>query len=118
MRPHEKLDLWKKAIDFVVSIYKVTESFPKDERYGLTSQLRRASVSIVANIAEGAARQTRKEFRQFLSHSQGSASEVDRELIISFHLNFLTREDFKKLTNEPDHIGRMITRLSQSLVTK
>ena len=118
MRPHEKLDLWKKAIDFVVSIYKVTESFPKDERYGLTSQLRRASVSIVANIAEGAARQTRKEFKQFLSHSQGSASEVDTELIISLRLNYLTREDFRKLTAELDHIGRMITRLSQSLGTK
>ena len=80
MRPHEKVDLWKKAVDFVVAIYKVTETFPKEEKFGLTSQLRRAAVSIVANISEGAARQTKKEFRQFLSHSQGSASEVDTEL--------------------------------------
>ena len=118
MRPHEKLDLWKKAVDFVVAIYKVTEGFPKEEKFGLTSQLRRASVSIVANISEGAARQTRKEFRQFLSHSQGSASEVDTELTISLRLNYLTREDFRRLTEDLDHIGRMITRLSQSLVTR
>jgi 23S rRNA-intervening sequence protein len=65
MRPHEKLDLWKKAIEFVVAIYKVTDEFRRDERFGLTSQLRRASVSIVANIAEGAARRSSKEFRQF-----------------------------------------------------
>src|ERR1051325_849988 len=76
MRPHENLNLWQKAIEFVVEIYRVTEEFPTDEKFGLTSQLRRASVSIVANVAEGAARSA-KEFRQFLSHSQGSASEVD-----------------------------------------
>ena len=70
MRPHENLDLWKKAIEFVVAVYKVTEGFPKDEKFGLTSQLRRASVSIVANVAEGAGRRSSKEFRQFLSHSQ------------------------------------------------
>ena len=94
MRPHEKLDLWKKAVDFVVAIYKVTETFPKEEKFGLTSQLRRAAVSIVANISEGAARQTKKEFRQFLSHSQGSASEVDTELTISFRLAYLTQRDY------------------------
>jgi four helix bundle protein len=115
MRPHERLDLWKKAIEFVVAIYKVTERFPKDERFGLTSQLRRAAVSIVANIAEGARRKSTKEFRQFLSHSQGSASEVDTELVISYRLEYLTGEDFDRLSDDLDHIGRMITRLSQSL---
>ena len=79
MRPHQKLDLWKRAIEFVVAIYKITERFPKEEKFGLTSQLRRAAVSIVANIAEGAARTSPREFLQFLSHSQGSASEVDTE---------------------------------------
>ncbi|HJX89733.1 MAG TPA: four helix bundle protein [Pyrinomonadaceae bacterium] len=116
MRPHEKLDLWKKAIEFVVSIYKATESFPKDEKFGLTSQLRRAAVSIVANIAEGAGRKSSKEFRQFLSHSQGSASEVDTELVIAHRLNYLSRMDYDNLSEDLDHIGRMLTRLSQSLV--
>ena len=86
MRPHQKLDLWRRAIEFVVSIYKTTEHFPKEEKFGLTSQLRRASVSIAANISEGAARTSVKEFMQFLSHSQGSASEVDTELIIAARL--------------------------------
>jgi len=115
MRPHEKLDLWKKAIEFVVEIYKVTEGFPKDEKFGLTSQIRRASVSIVANVAEGAGRRSAKEFRQFLSHSQGSASEVDTELVIAQRLNYVSAADYKRLADDLDHIGRMITRLSQSL---
>src|SRR5262245_12233664 len=118
MRPHENLDLWKKAIEFVVAIYKVTETFPKDEKFGLTSQLRRAAVSIVANISEGAARRTTKEFRQFLSHSQGSASEVDTELVISFRLNYIDAGDFRRLTGDLDHIGRMITKLSQRLAVR
>ena len=66
MRPHEKLDVWKKAIDFVLSIYEATQSLPKDEKFGLTAQLRRAAVSIPANIAEGAARKSTKEFMNFL----------------------------------------------------
>ena len=117
MRPHEKLDLWKKAIEFVVAIYKVTDDFPKDEKFGLTSQLRRASVSIVANIAEGAGRRTSNEFRQFLSHSQGSASEVDTELVIAERLHYLNKSDYERLAEDLDHIGRMITRLSQTLTT-
>jgi four helix bundle protein len=118
MRPHQKLDLWKKAIEFVVDIYRVTERFPKEEKFGLTSQLRRAAVSIAANIAEGAARRSSKEFRQFLSHSQGSASEVDTELVVSHKLAYISSDDFASLAEDLDHVGRMITRLSQSLVSK
>ena len=70
MRTHEKLEVWKKAVDFVVEIYKVTEDFPNEEKFGLISQIRRASVSIPANIAEGAARTSEKEFLYFLSNSQ------------------------------------------------
>jgi len=91
MRPHEKLDVWKKSIDFVVVLYKATEGFPKDEKFGLTSQLRRAAVSIPANIAEGAARRSDKEFAHFLSNSQGSASEVETELLIARRLAYVRR---------------------------
>ncbi len=91
MRPHERLDVWTKSIEFVVAVYKATESFPKDERFGLTSQLRRAAVSIPANTAEGAGRQSTKEFAHFLSNAQGSASEVDTELLIANRLGLLGR---------------------------
>jgi four helix bundle protein len=115
MRPHQKLDLWRRAIDFVVAIYRLTEQFPKEEKFGLTSQLRRAAVSVAANVAEGAARTSTKEFRQFLSHSQGSASEVGTELLIALRLKYLSETDFKSLDKELDDVGRMITGLSQSL---
>jgi len=65
MRPHEKLDVWSKSVDFVVLVYEATRSFPADEKFGLTSQIRRAAVSIAANISEGAARRTNGEFLQF-----------------------------------------------------
>ena len=115
MRPHQKLDLWKKAIEFVIAIYKLTERFPKEEKFGLTSQMRCASVSIAANISEGAARTSVKEFMQFLSHSQGSASEVDTELIIATRLGYVLEEEYEELSRDLDDIGRMITRLCQSL---
>ncbi|HEX7295805.1 MAG TPA: four helix bundle protein [Pyrinomonadaceae bacterium] len=89
------MNRWSKhAIEFVVAIYKVTETFPKDEKFALTSLLRRAAVSIVPNISEGAARRTTKEFRQFLSHSTGSASEVDTELArFTIHYSLFTIHD-------------------------
>lgn len=118
MRPHHNLDVWKRSIDFVIQIYKATESLPKDERFGLTSQLRRASVSIPANIAEGAGRKSPKEFMHFLSNAQGSASEVETELIIANGLGFLAKEELDKLTIELDDISRMITGLSNYLKAK
>ena len=115
MRPHEKLDVWKKSVDFVVDMYKATESFPKDEKFGLTSQMRRASVSIPANIAEGAGRKSNKEFIHFLSIAQGSASEVSTEILIAYRLEYMDLEKFTNLNNELDNIGRMITSLSNHL---
>jgi four helix bundle protein len=118
MRPHEKLDVWKKSIDFVVALYKATESFPKDEKFGLTSQLRRASVSIPANIAEGAGRKSDREFAHFLSNSQGSASEVDTELLIAHRLTLLPESEYLKLRSSLDEIGRMLTGLSHHIQQK
>jgi four helix bundle protein len=118
MRPHENLDVWKKAMDFVVDVYKSTNSFPNDERFGLISQIRRASVSIAANIAEGAGRKSTKEFLNFLSIAQGSTSEVETELLISMRLNYLPEKDYQGLAVKLDEIGRMITGLSNHLKSK
>ena len=115
MRPHEKLGVWNRSVDFVVAIYKVTESFPKEEKFGLTSQIRRAAVSVPANIAEGAARESDKEFIHFLSNAQGSASELCTELLISHRLGYIREKDFLESSAELDNIGRMIFGLSQHL---
>jgi four helix bundle protein len=115
MRPHENLEVWKKSVDFVVAVYKSTDPFPREEKFGLTSQLRRAAVSIPANIAEGAARKSLKEFSHFLSNAQGSASEVETELLIAHRLGFLPADKYSVLRNSVDEIGRMITGLSRKL---
>lgn len=111
MRPHENLDVWKRSVDFTVAVYKITENFPKDERFGLISQIRRASVSIAANIAEGAGRRSDKEFLNFLSIAQGSTSEVETELLIAFRLNYLSSGDHEEMRRNTDEIGRMLTGL-------
>jgi four helix bundle protein len=113
MRPHEKLDVWNKSVDFVVTVYKATESFPKEERFGLTSQIRRAAVSVPANVAEGAARRSPKEFAHFLSNAQGSASELETELLIAHRLGFLGEGEYLQMRAALDSIGRMLIGLSQ-----
>jgi len=118
MRTHEKLEVWKKSVDLVVEIYKLTEKFPNDEKFGLTSQIRRASVSIPSNIAEGAARNSEKEFLYFLSNAQGSASEVATQILISFRLDFIDEVNYLDLSAKLDEIGRMITGLRNHLRNK
>jgi four helix bundle protein len=112
---HKDLDVWKKSIGFVTSIYKKTNSFPKEEIYGLTSQIRRAAISIPSNIAEGAARRNKTEFRQFLYISLASAAELETQLIISYNLNFITNETQLELTSELNIISKMLQGLIKSL---
>jgi len=109
MRSHESLEVWRRGVEFVVSIYRVTEKFPSDERFGLVSQLRRAAVSIPANIAEGAARDYIKEKLRFISIAQGSASEVSTELLISQKLGFINVTESEKLREECEEIGKMLS---------
>jgi four helix bundle protein len=92
-KPHKKLDVWQKSVDLVRKIYELTKIFPKAEDYGLTNQMRRAAVSIPANIAEGAARQTKKEFIQFLHIFQGSLSELDTHLEIAKRLQYIGQKE-------------------------
>ena len=79
-KPHKKLDVWQLGMDLAVEVYRTTESFPKEERYVLTDQLKRSAVSVPSNIAEGAARQTKNEFINYLHMAQGSLSELDTQL--------------------------------------
>ena len=115
MRPHEKLDVWRAAMDFVVVIYKATEAFPKEEKFGLASQVRRAAVSIPANIAEGAARRSPKEFVHFISNAQGSASELETELLIARRLGYLQEGAHLEMRHTLDNIGRMLIGLTRHL---
>ena len=117
MRPHNKLEAWSKSVDLVTGVYKETGDFPKEERYGLTSQIRRAAVSIPANIAEGAGRHSQKEFAYFLSNAQGSASELDTELIIAHRLGYLDETTFSRLISQLERIGHLITGLSRHVTT-
>lgn len=89
MRTHKDLDVWRKSIDFVTRVYEVTNGFPKSELYGLTSQLRRAAVSIPSNIAEGASRKSKTEFKQFLDIALSSGAEIETQIIIAFNLKYL-----------------------------
>lgn len=96
MKTHKDLDVWKLAIELVVKIYKETKNFPKEEMYGLTSQLRRASVSVASNIAEGAARQSKEEFVRFVYYSLGSLSEIETQLIIANKIGYMKNDDYVK----------------------
>jgi four helix bundle protein len=114
MKPHKKLNVWKKAIEFVTKIYKITKSFPDHEKFVLVPQIWRSAISIPSNIAEGAGRLSKKEFIQFLSIAQGSTSELETQLIISNNLGFLREEDMH-LLDELDEISRMIIGLIRTL---
>ncbi len=99
MKTHKDLNVWQESIVFVTLVYEKTKSFPKDELFALTSQIRRSAISIPSNIAEGAARESNKEFLRFLFIAQGSISELDTQLLLANNLNFLSREDYL-LTSE------------------
>ncbi len=114
-KPHKKLDVWKKSLALVKLVYAATRSFPPNEVYGLTNQIRRAAISIPSNIAEGAARQTKKEFIQFLHMAQGSLSELDTQIDISLELEYLKRTELNGMQMLMSDIDKMLTGLIKSL---
>jgi len=115
---HKDLDVWKKAVDFVTFVYQGTQKFPDNEKFGLTSQLRRAAVSIAANISEGAARSSDTEFIQFLYISLGSSSEVETLLIISNNLKFLDDKNYNLMNETMTDLKKMILGLIKYLKNK
>ncbi len=112
----EKLEVWHKAIDLADRIYEVTRQFPPDERFGLTSQMRRASVSISSNIAEGSGRSTNKEFVRFIEIAYGSVLEVVSQLEIASRLSFTEDEMRKDLYQRAEELARMLSGLKASLL--
>ena len=113
MKSHNDLKVYQEAMDLVVEIYSITNNFPDSERFGLISQIRRCSVSIPSNISEGAARESKKEFKRFLYISLGSAAELETQLEISKRLKFM--DDSKDLKDKIFFIKRMLIKLIQSL---
>lgn len=118
LKNYRHLEVWKKAMDLVVECYRVTRDFPKDEVYGLSGQLRRAAVSIPANIAEGQGRQHKKEFLRYLSIAYGSLAELETHLQIAERLNYIAMDQLKPLMDKTSEIGRMINGLRKSLEAK
>ncbi len=114
-RPHRQLDVWKKSMLFVKEIYQVTEKFPKSEIYGLISQMRRAAVSIPSNLAEGAARKGKKEFKRFLYIAQGSISELDTQIELCLMLGYFDKDQYDRLIGSLNTISKMLFGLSRSL---
>jgi four helix bundle protein len=96
-KPHRRLKAWQVGMEIAIDIYKTTEGFPSEEKYGLTSQMRRCGISIPSNVAEGAARKSKKEFVNFLHISQGSLSELDTQLELARRLEFIDEETWKDL---------------------
>jgi four helix bundle protein len=103
----KELKIWQKAIDLAVDVYEATVSYPADERFGLTSQIRRASVSISSNIAEGAGRNSKKEFCNFLGIANGSAYELQTQLVISNKLNLLQDDLLNDLLKQIEELQKM-----------
>jgi four helix bundle protein len=114
----KELKIWQKSVELSIAIYKVIKHFPKEETYGLTSQIRRAAVSIPSNIAEGAGRDSQKEFVHFLSIANGSAYELQTQLLIAHRLNFIEADTLKALLNELDEIQKMIYTFQKHLQSK
>ena len=107
MHKYKELKVWQKAIELVTDIYKATSRFPDKERFGLISQINRATVSIPSNIAEGAGRNSDKEFLYFLSIAHASSYETETQLIISYNLNYLSAEELDILTEKINEWQKM-----------
>ena len=117
MKAHnfKELNVWQKGIEIVVNIYKLTCNFPKEEKFGLTSQIQRCAVSIPSNIAEGCGRTSEKELQHFLSISLGSSSELETQLIVSSKLGYINEDELKNVIIELTIIQKMLYKFYDSI---
>lgn len=113
-----KLKVWNDAVDLAVDIYRATENFPREEKFGLVSQMNRSAVSIPSNIAEGAGRNTAGEFIQFLGIANGSGNELFTQLVISNRLNFINDETMEVLEDKIDKVQRSMYNLGKTIETQ
>lgn len=118
MKSHKDLDVWKEGVGLAKAVYEATKTFPNHEIYGLTSQMRRAAVSVVSNIAEGAARQGNKEFIQFLYLSLGSTSELDTQIEVSMQIGFGEQKTLITLQERTAQVARMLQGLIRSVKSR
>ena len=112
----EKLDTWQKAMAFADDVYRITRTFPGDERFGLTNQMRRAAVSISSNIAEGSSRNSHTDYARFVEIATGSVFEVVSQSFVSRNQGFLAADDFQKLSTGAEELSRMLSGLRAYLV--
>jgi four helix bundle protein len=115
IQSYRDLIVWKKSMALVTNVYRCTQAFPKIETYGLTSQLRRAAVSVPSNIAEGHARLTTGEFKHFLGNARGSLMEIETQILIATDLGYLDQNQTDSLLNDTAEVGRMLNGLLNSL---
>lgn len=115
---YRDLMVWRKALDLAEAIYEATSHWPRDERFGLISQVRRAAVSVASNIAEGAARRSTGEFVQFVGMSRGSLAEAETQLLLAERLGYLPASDSAALLGATEEISRMLVALNISLKAK
>ena len=111
----QDLDVYKKAHQFVLMVYRITAKFPRDEMFGLSAQMKRASVSINSNLMEGGARKHSGDYARFILYSRGSAAELTYQATVAKDLNFITEEEFAYMSNELDGIGKMLSRLLKNI---
>ena len=113
---YRSLTVWQKAVTFTVLVYQLLEKFPRNEQYGLVSQMQRAAVSIPSNIAEGRERQSDRDFSRFIVIALGSLAELETQLLISQRLGYLTESDLQTITPQADEIGKMLRGLHKKLI--
>lgn len=115
MHRFKDLDIWKKSRLFCSEIYTITSKFPESEKFGLTNQLRRASVSIPSNIAEGSSRQSNKDFARYLQITLGSAYEIETQLLIASDLGFIPNQELEELSKNLESIIKMTSKFKSTL---
>jgi len=115
MHNYQELKIWQEGRKLVLELYRISSTFPKEEMYGLTSQIRRAAISVPSNIAEGTGRKSNKEFKRFLNYSLGSLFELETQIILANDLQFINSEEFEKIQQHIKTVIKMIIKFNDVL---